>query len=69
MIVGKLEFMNQYQLIALGEYEHTFRNPIESLPSCHIAADIMNELHLDYRGLIEKGLALEAPEGMYNIKD
>ena len=22
--------------------------------------------HLDYRGLIEKGLALEAPEGMYN---
>ena len=24
--------------------------------------------HFDYRGLIEKGLALEAPEGMYNIK-
>ena len=24
--------------------------------------------HLDYRGLIEKGLALEAPEGMYKIK-
>ena len=23
--------------------------------------------HLDYRGLIEKGLALEAPEGMYKI--
>lgn len=23
--------------------------------------------HLDYNGLIEKGLALEAPEGMYNI--
>jgi hypothetical protein len=23
--------------------------------------------HFDYRGLIEKGLALEAPEGMYNI--
>ena len=22
--------------------------------------------HFDYRGLIEKGLALEAPEGMYN---
>ena len=27
-----------------------------------------NKHHLDYRGLIEKGLALEAPEGMYNIK-
>lgn len=23
--------------------------------------------HLDFRGLIEKGLALEAPEGMYNL--
>ena len=27
--------------------------------------DFYNERHLDYRGLIEKGLALEAPEGMY----
>ena len=24
--------------------------------------------HFDYRGLIEKGLALEAPEGMYKAK-
>ena len=24
--------------------------------------------HLDYRGLIEKGIALEAPEGMYKTK-
>lgn len=29
--------------------------------------DFYNEHHLDYRGLIEKGLALEAPEGMYKI--
>ena len=28
----------------------------------------LNVHHLDYQGLIEKGLALEAPEGMYNIK-
>lgn len=28
--------------------------------------DWLNLHHLDYRGLIEKGLALEAPEGMYN---
>lgn len=27
--------------------------------------DFCNEHHLDYRGLIEKGLALEAPKGMY----
>ena len=34
--------------------------------------DWLNAHHLDYRGLIEKGLALEAPEGMYktpNIKN
>jgi len=27
--------------------------------------DWLNERHFDYRGLIEKGLANEAPEGMY----
>lgn len=29
--------------------------------------DWLNVHHFDYRGLIEKGLALEAPEGMYKI--
>lgn len=29
------------------------------------AADFYNEHHFDYRGLIEKGLALEAPKDMY----
>jgi len=28
----------------------------------------LNSHHFDYRGLIEKGLALEAPEGMYKNK-
>jgi len=28
--------------------------------------DWLNAHHFDYRDLIEKGLALEAPEGMYN---
>ena len=31
--------------------------------------DWLNAHHFDYRGLIDKGLALEATEGMYNIKD
>ena len=30
--------------------------------------DFLNEHHFDYRGLIEKGLALEAPEGMYKFE-
>jgi hypothetical protein len=29
------------------------------------AIDWLNVHHFDYRGLIEKGLAIEAPEGMY----
>jgi hypothetical protein len=32
------------------------------------AFDYLNSIRVDYRGLIEKGLALEAPEGMYEIK-
>lgn len=31
--------------------------------------DWLNEHHFDYHGLIEKGLALKAPEGMYNFKN
>lgn len=31
--------------------------------------DFMNSHHFNYRGLIEKGLALKAPEGMYNLKE
>ena len=31
------------------------------------AVEFFNRKHLDYRGLIPKGLALEAPEDMYKI--
>lgn len=31
--------------------------------------DWLNAHHFDYRGLIPKGLALEAPERMYNLKE
>ena len=34
----------------------------------HYAMDWCNKNHFDYRGLIEKGLALEAPEGMYKTE-
>ena len=30
--------------------------------------DWLNARHIDYRGLIERGLALEAPEGMYKTE-
>lgn len=31
--------------------------------------DWLNANHFDYRGLIQKGLAITAPEGMYNTKN
>ena len=31
--------------------------------------DWLNAHHFDYRGLIEKGLAIEAPEGMYKYTE
>ena len=35
--------------------------------SCAVKViDWLNENHFDYRGLIGKGIALEAPDGMYN---
>ena len=34
---------------------------------CSKVLDWLNTHHFDYRGLIEMGLAIEAPEGMYNV--
>lgn len=34
----------------------------------YLLIDWLNEKHFDYRGLIEKGLALEAFEGMYKTE-
>lgn len=31
--------------------------------------DYLNSIHVDYRDLIDKGLALPAPEGMYNSNE
>ena len=39
------------------------------ISSWYHGVDWLNRHHFDYRGLIEKGLALEAPEGMYNFDD
>lgn len=39
----------------------------ESIPN-YAAIDWLNKKMFDYRGLIEKGLALEAPKGMYKTE-
>ena len=43
-----------------NEYETKIRGSLVSY------FDWLNAHHFDYRGLIEKGLAIEAPEGMYD---
>ena len=43
-------------------------NKFISYSFCSKIIDWLNKHHFDYRGLIEKELALKAPEGMYNIK-
>jgi len=43
------------------------KNPLFQLTREALLSDLFNKHHIDYRGLIEKGLALEAPEGMYNV--
>lgn len=42
--------------------------PTLSLFESHLSVDWLVAHHFDYRGLIEKGLALEAPEGMYKTE-
>ena len=46
------------------EYNNNYAESFDWLNAQHF--DWLNAHHFDYRGLIEKGLAIEAPEGMYN---
>lgn len=51
-----------------ADYDCEFKpEPTLSLGDCHLSVDWLNANHFDYRGLILRGLALEALDGMYNI--
>ena len=51
------------------EYQYiTERWMYDSSYSISDSIDWLNKNHFDYRGLIEKGLALEAPEEMYKTE-
>ena len=52
--------------LQLTEWE--IQHPFTLFDSPLEAIDYFLENHLDYRGLIPMGLALEAPEGMYKIE-
>lgn len=59
-VIPYLRPMNSMTDEEEGEYEIIIRSSL----TIHI--DWLNKNMFDYRGLIPKGLALEAPEGMYN---
>lgn len=60
------EEKKEYDLIS-GQVKTFYGREAESR-ECANLTDWLNKNHFDYRGLIEKGLALEAPEGMYPIQ-
>ncbi len=58
----ELKYVIELGLQALeGEEGH---NTVSAAPAA-FEVDFYNKYHFDYRGLIEKGLALEAPDDMY----
>lgn len=46
------------------EYENCYQS--DDTTTATLLIDFYNKKHFDYRGLIKIGLAIEAPEGMYN---
>lgn len=48
-----------------NEYENYILNEKDELIRFCNSLKFYNKYHFDYRGLIEMGLALEAPDGMY----
>ncbi len=59
------EESREYKSFSLGE--DWVSNPYMGVPAFHVL-DWLNSRHFDYRGLIEKGLAIEAPDGMYKTE-
>lgn len=64
-----VKITNEYiDVIIDDEFSSTERITLwyDELVSSIECFDLLNEHHFDYRGLIEKGLALPAKENMYN---
>jgi len=57
---SKVTYREEYKRIDVGKYHNVGIIPIDEY------LDWLNAHNFDYRGLIEKGLALEAPKDMYS---
>lgn len=63
----KEEFESLVFTYDFGNVQFPIEHVIMYWDSFEEVLDWLNAHHIDYRGLIEKGLALEAPEDMYNL--
>lgn len=61
---GKSELVKR-AMLAWANGDNLLSNALFSMQYAK-TIDWLNAHHFDYRGLIERGLALEAPEGMYD---
>lgn len=61
------EERNEYLSIKMQETERVALAEVYRSEAISEIMDWLNAHYFDYRGLIEKGLALEAPEGMYKF--
>lgn len=63
-----LSSMNEEQEIIYGDLCYAIiRSLAQNVQTgLNELTDWLNKNHFDYQGLIEKGLAIKAPEGMYN---
>ena len=61
------DYFSHYGIEIISEYCVNGEKIVESIIN-YCVIDFFYEHHLDWRGLIPMGLAIEAPEGMYKIE-
>jgi len=65
LIAGRMFKPYLRPMSSMTEEEEIYYNTIYITLKFYEREDWLNAHHFDYRGLIEKGLAIEAPEDMY----
>ena len=64
--ISKMMCLRTYDDGVVHDMTYPVYTPYYVMEDC---LSYLRSIHVDYSGLIEKGLALEAKEGMYNIKE
>lgn len=70
MYLRPMSSMTEDEKFIYYQHVHDVGRSADVIDEDDIALHIewLNEHHFDYRGLIGRGLALEAPDGMYELK-